>query len=438
MIIFTAKYLGTDSLRFFYNFLLIIATIIYTPIHLVRLLFSNKYRQSTLARIGFQSVPRLREGSARYWIHSVSVGETQVAKTLTAEILQREPNAQIVISTITETGQAVAKKIEGTSATFYYPIDFSFIVRPMLKKINPSAIFIVETDIWYNFVNGAMGKNIPVYLVNGKMSETTLKRYKQFPKLAKRLLAPFHHFFVQSDTYYERFKESGISADKLTVAGNVKLDSEAPLVSDEEKLQIAKSLKIDLNKPIVTFGSTHAGEEELAVSVFKDMSEKFKDLQVLLVPRHPERFNGVEEVLRKSGLQYNRATQMSDESKPFVLIDQMGMLMKLYSISTVGVVAGTFTPHVGGHNILEPSFYGKPFVYGPWIYKQPGFHQMNLEAEAGIQCQPEELVGELEKLLTDQSLCDQYGKRGLEILDMSKGATKKIVDEVFRELNKNV
>ena len=112
--------------------------------------------------------------------------------------------------------------------------------------------------------------------------------------------------------------------------------------------------------------------------------------------------------------------------------------MKLYSISNVGVVAGTFTPHVGGHNILEPSFYGKPFVYGPWIYKQPGFQQMNLEAKAGIQCKPEELAEELEKLLESQGLCDEYGKRGLEILEVSKGATKKIVDEVFKELKKNV
>ncbi|MCM8528732.1 MAG: hypothetical protein NE327_19560 [Lentisphaeraceae bacterium] len=425
-------------MRFFYNSLLCVVAILYTPIHLIRLCFSNKYRNSTFARMGFQAIPGLNSDAPRYWIHSVSVGETQVAKTLTSELLRREPNAQIVISTITETGQAVARKIEGTSGTFYYPLDLSILVTPMLRKIDPQAVFIVETDIWYNFVNGAMRRDIPVYLVNGKMSETTLKRYKQFPKLAAMLLKPFHHFFVQSETYKERFLESGISENSLTIAGNVKLDCDVPQLSDDEKKELSTKYLIDLSKPIITFGSTHAGEEELAVSVYKTLKEKFKDLQVFLVPRHPERFNSVAEMLKKESIDFNRASQMSDQHRDFVLVDQMGVLMKLYSISTIGVVAGTFTPHVGGHNILEPSFYGKPFVYGPWIYKQPGFHQMNLEAKAGIQCKPEELAEELEKLLSDQSLCDEYGKRGKEILEVSKGATEKIVNEVFAELNKNV
>lgn len=425
-------------MKFFYNLILLIAAIIYTPVHLVRLCFSNKYRSSTLARIGFQTIPKLSADKPRYWIHSVSVGETQVAKTLVGEILKKEPQAQIVVSTITETGQAVAKSIEGTAGTFYYPLDLSFLVNPMLKKIQPQAVFIVETDIWFNFVDGARKKDTPVFLVNGKISETTLKRYKQFPGLASRLMKPFHHFFVQSETYRDRFLESGIEAEKLTIAGNVKLDHDVPHLSDEEKSQLAEKYKIDISKPVITFGSTHAGEEELAAQTYKKLSEKFSGLQVLLVPRHPERFNGVAETLKKLGVDFNRATQMSSEKKDFILVDEMGMLMKLYSISTVGIVAGTFTPHVGGHNILEPSFYGKPFVYGPWIYKQPGFHQMNLEARAGVQCKAEELVQELEKLLSVQGLCDQYGQRGLKVLEMSKGATKKIVDEVFRELKKDV
>ena len=424
-------------MSFFYNFLLILAVILYSPVHLIRLFFSSKYRKSTLARIGFQSIPKLAPDSPRYWIHSVSVGETQVAKTVTAEILNREPDAQIVISTITETGQHVARSIEGTAGTFYYPVDISFLVKPILKKIRPDAIFIIETDIWFNFVNSAMNYEIPVFLLNGKISETTLKRYRQFPFTAAKLLKPFHHFFVQSETYKERFIEAGIDSQKLTIAGNVKLDCNVPYLTQEDKSDLAANYKLDLNKPIVTFGSTHPGEEELAVKVFKELKAEFDELQLLLVPRHPERFNSVAEMLKKSDVEFNRASKMEESSRPFVLVDQMGMLMKLYSISTVGVVAGTFTPHVGGHNILEPSFYGKPFVYGPWIYKQPGFHQMNLEAKAGIQCKPEELVKELKNLLSNKQLCDEYGQRGIEILKISKGATAKIIDEVFSELGKN-
>ncbi len=424
-------------MRIIYDLLLLIVAVLYTPVHLVKLCFSNKYRSSTLARIGFQSIPRKKGGGSSYWIHSVSVGETQVAKTLTAEILRREPDAEVVISTITETGQAVARKIEGTAGTFYYPLDFSFLASSMLNRVKPTAVFIVETDLWFNFLDQCSKRGIPVFLVNGKISTTTLKRYKQFPRLAGRLLKPFHHFFVQSETYKERYVEAGINGADLSVAGNVKLDCEVPRLSDVEKQELADLYKIDLAKPLLVFGSSHAGEEELSVEVYNKLKSEFKELQLALIPRHPERFNGIAELLSKSEVEFSRATQMSEQKKDFILVDQMGVLMKLYSISTVGVVCGTFTPHVGGHNILEPSFYGKPFVYGPWIYKQPGFHQMNLDFNAGVQCKADELVDELRKLLSSEKLCEEYGARGLKALEVSKGATVHILDEVFKEMKKN-
>lgn len=420
-----------------YNVLLLLFVIVYTPIHLIKLCFSEKYRKSTLARLGFQKIPNLSQADNTYWIHSVSVGETQVAGTLVQELLKRQPDAKIVISTITETGQAVAKKVPGVSATFYYPVDFSWLANSMLKSLKPSAVFIVETDLWFNLLNGAKKKDIPVFLVNGKISETTLKRYKQFPKLSQMLLSPFHHFFIQSETYFERFAEVGLDKSKMTVAGNVKLDSEAPIVDDSAKKELYESLLLDPKKPIVTVGSTHASEEELSVEVFKGLSVEFPELQFVLVPRHPERFDGVSEMLTLQGVKFLRASQKNDssESQQFVLVDKMGVLMKLYAISEIAVVAGSFTPHIGGHNIFEPSFYGKPFVYGPWIYKQPGFHQMNLEFNAGVQCKPEELTSELRKLLHDKSLRDEYGQRGLKALEVSKGATNKIITEVLSELS---
>ena len=431
------KKFGKAILVLAYNVFLLLFVIVYTPIHLIRLCFSTKYRNSTLARLGFQKIPDLSSYGNTYWIHSVSVGETQVAGTLVQELLKRQPDAKVVISTITETGQAVAKKIPGVTDTFYYPLDFSWLANSMLKKIRPSAVFVVETDLWFNLLNGAKKKKIPAFLVNGKISETTLKRYKQFPKLSKMLLTPFYHFFIQSEAYFERFAEAGLDKSKMTIAGNVKLDSEAPIVDYSAKKELYKSLLLDPKKPIVTVGSTHAGEEELSVKVFKSLSNDFPELQFLLVPRHPERFDGVAEMLKEKSVKFLRASQKNDSSKPnkFVLVDKMGVLMKLYAISDIAVVAGSFTPHIGGHNIFEPSFYGKPFVYGPWIYKQPGFHQMNLEFNAGVQCKPEELTSELRKLLNDKSLRDEYGQRGLKALEVSKGATDKIITEVLSEIS---
>ena len=423
-------------MTFIYNSLLFLLAVLYAPIHLVKLCFSSKYRHSTFARLGFQKIAALGKGP-RYWIHAVSVGENQVAKTLTAEILERQPNAQIVISTITETGQAVARSIQGTAATFYYPLDFSFLASSMLNKVKPNAVFIVETDLWFNFLDQCRRRKTPVFLVNGKVSETTLKRYQQFPKLAARLLAPFHHFFVQSQTYKDRFEQASIPSGKVSVAGNVKLDNKPPQMSAEETVAFAASYGLSHEKPLITFGSTHVGEEELALEVYLALKKEFPNLQVALVPRHPERFNEIAEMLQRSGVGFRRASQKPLKATDFILVDEMGVLMNFYSFSTVGVVAGTFTPHVGGHNILEPSFYGKPFVYGPWIYKQPGFHQMNLDFEAGVQCVGEELVGELRKFLKSPELCEEYGKRGLQALSASKGATSRILDEVMKELSKN-
>ncbi|MCM8536336.1 MAG: hypothetical protein NE334_10395 [Lentisphaeraceae bacterium] len=418
----------------FYNLVLLILVVVYTPIHLIKLCFSAKYRKSTLARIGFQTIPKFSKDEEVFWIHSVSVGETQVAKTLVQEILERSPQAKIVISTITETGQAVAKKIPRVAATFYYPLDFSWLASSMLRRLKPKSVFIVETDLWFNLLNGCKKRQIPLFLVNGKISKTTLKRYKQFPKLAKRLLDPFHHFFVQSETYYERFLESGIEKSRLSIAGNVKLDCVVEQLSEDEKLVVCQEYGINTDQPSIVIGSTHAGEEELSIKVYKNLQKDYPALQFILVPRHPERFAGVADLLKSEDVNFSQASKGCELDKNYVLVDKMGALMKLYAVSDIAVVAGSFTPHIGGHNIFEPSFYGKPFIYGPWIYKQPGFHQMNLEFEAGVQCSPEDLEMNLRKLLDNKKLCEDYGSRGLKALDVSKGATKKIVDEVFEEL----
>ena len=420
-------------LLFIYNIFLIIFTILYFPFHMIRLIWHTKYRNSTFARLGFQTIPQFK-GEEVFWIHSVSVGESQVAGTLIKELKKQFPNCKCVISTITETGQAVAKKTDA-DATFYYPVDISFLIRRILKKLAPKAIIIVETDIWLNQINIAKKLNIPVYLVNGKLSQTSHKRYKQFPKVANILTEPFDHFFVQSEAYQERFLDTGLGADKLTISGNIKLDNPVPQLTELEQDELCQNFGLRADKPMVIFGSTHAGEEELCIVTMKRLWQESPELQCVLVPRHPERFKGVADLLKQNNIDFNQASTLTSEvdAKNFFLLDQMGQLMKFYTICDIAVVAGSFTPDVGGHNILEPSFYAKPFVYGPWIYKQPGFHQMNLEYQAGLQCQPEELSQTLSALLSSPEKQRELGQNGLKLIALSKGATERIVSEI-REL----
>ena len=182
------------------------------------------------------------------------------------------------------------------------------------------------------------------------------------------LLSPFHHFFIQSEAYFERFAESGLDKAKMTIAGNVKLDSEAPVVDEAAKERALRVTPFRFRKTNCDdWQHTCREEEELCVEVFNKLSKDFSNLQFVLVPRHPERFDGVAEMLKSEGMSYLRATEKTENSKSenFVLVDKMGVLMKLYAISDIAVVAGSFTPHVGGHNIFEPSFYGKPFCLWP-------------------------------------------------------------------------
>ena len=417
-------------LLFIYNLLLIVFTILYFPLHLIRLIWVKKYRQSTPARLGFQSIPNFK-GQDCFWIHSVSVGETQVAGTIIKEMKKQFPNAKFIISTITETGQAVAKKTEA-DATFYYPVDLSFLIKPIIKKLSPKAIIIVETDIWLNLIHSAKKNDIPVYLVNGKLSQTSQKRYKQFPKVAKLLTEPFDHFFVQSEAYQERFLEVGVPAEKLSLSGNIKLDNPVPQLSQKDHQDLATQFGLKLDQPIVVFGSTHAGEEELAIQTMKTIWQNDSSVQCALVPRHPERFKSVAELIKAEAIDFNQASQLNDsvQKKNFLLLDQMGQLMKFYSLCDIAIVAGSFTPDVGGHNILEPSFYSKPFIYGPWIYKQPGFHQMNLEYQAGLQAKPEELSSTLQTLLNDPAQQKLLGENGHKLIQLSKGSTHRIVEEI--------
>jgi 3-deoxy-D-manno-octulosonic-acid transferase len=422
-------------LIFFYNLTLCLFLLLYCPIHIIRLILGSKYRSSTLPRLGFQAYPKANKSTKTYLIHSVSVGETQVAGTLCTALKKAQPDCRIFVSTCTETGQAVASKLQDADGHFYLPYDLHWQMNRMLKSIQPDAQIIIENDIWLNHLACAERQGIPCFLINGKLSENSLKSYKKHKTFGTRLFRPFKHLFVQSETYRDRFLDLGIESKDLTISGNIKLDTQVPHMNEAERQAFLQSLGLqntNLEMSLI-YGSTHAGEEELALATHLALSKEFPHLQTIIVPRHPERFTGVCNMLKKANASFTRASELSQDqvSESILVVDQMGALMKLYDIGAIGIVCGTFTPHVGGHNILEPAFYEKPFVYGPWIYKQPGFQQLCLQSKVGIQCPPEELVSQLKTLLASPEAQKQKGLEGAKIIESSRGATQHSVDEML-------
>ncbi len=408
-----------------YNLVFAAGLALLTPLHLLRLCFRSKHRRSTLPRLGWQKLPTPDPGDKVVWIHSCSVGETQVSRTLCRELRKRDPKLKIYLSTITETGQEVAAQILKDSLCdghFYFPVDVAPIMSRILDQLHPSAFVVVETDLWYCCMELCRRRNIPCILVNGKISERSLERYLKLPFFAKALLRPFRQLLVQSSTYRDRFYTAGFVHGTVEVTGNLKLDMEVVHPSPEELDALAAELGLDRARPMVVFGSTHASEEELALATHRILLKQHPDLQTLIVPRHPERFAGVADMLRQEGAAFNRASVAATKPEAICLVDRMGLLMKLYALADVGVVCGSFTPHVGGHNILEPSFYSKPFVCGPWLYKQPGFADLNAQFGAGIQCRAQELPSFLSKLIADPNFRHTLGNNGHKLIADSKGA----------------
>ncbi|MBS0621192.1 MAG: 3-deoxy-D-manno-octulosonic acid transferase, partial [Verrucomicrobia bacterium] len=266
---------------------------------LPKLLFQwSKYKERIRARLGFD-LPTFERGKEVIWIHSVSVGETRAAVPLFEKLRQEHPNATLLISTTTETGLAEAKRAMPSATThFLLPLDLSFLMRRAIRHIQPSLLLLVESDFWYHLISLAKEAGAKVVLVNGKISERSTMRFQKFPLFARKIFTPIDHLCLQSSLYETRFLQIGIPKEKITITGNLKLD--------HPTAKIPPSLEIPTEDPILTIGSTHSPEEEYILDALESVWKEFPRLKVLLVPRHPERFGAVANLLEAKKIPYSR------------------------------------------------------------------------------------------------------------------------------------
>lgn len=432
--------------QLFYQLLWLVAIILLSPIYLYRVLVQGKYRESTFARLGKQKIPNLRKNAdfsnkKIIWIHSVSLGESQIADQFAKTLKENNSNFYIVASSCTETGQAVLKKSQHIDFSFYYPADFIFLIKNLFKRLKPDTILIMETDLWPNMLRIADKKSVPVFLLNAKISENSFNTYFKFPFLKKLLLDPIDQFYVQCTSYNARFEHLGVESQRRTLTGNIKLDRHYPQKSEAELDTLADSLGLNRQHPILVFASSHEGEEQGFIQISQALNKKIPGLQSVFVPRHPERFSEVANLLKQHGIQFNRSSELKNmevKNCHYLLVDQMGVLMNIYALSTIAVVAGSFTKKVGGHNIFEPAFFSKPIVYGPWIFKQPGFHDLIQEHHAAIQVQDEQWIGALEQvlkeLLADETQRQTLANAAFAIIEQSQGVSALIVNDLIIRL----
>ena len=410
-----------------YEISLLLLAILALPNFLYQWIVKKKYQKSFRSRLGLQFPeidPLEREV---VWIHAVSVGETLAVAPLAKRLKEEKPNSLLIVSTTSETGQAEARRSLPFADHFVFlPFDFKWIIAPIIKQVKPRLLILCESDFWLNFMKAAKEAGAQVVLVNGKMSLRSGQRFQWFPWFSRHLFGLIDHFFIQTADYDNRFAALGIETSKRTVTGNMKFDVNHPLLSEADREDLCQQLGLQKGDLVLAVGSCHDPEEQLVLDALNPLWEAFPNLKVIFVPRHPERFNTVYQILEKQPLPSGRFSKAPlDPTTRLILIDAMGLLRKCYQLVDVALVAGSYTSKVGGHNITEPCWYGVPVLYGPHMHTKKELVSLMQSYGAGMQVQPQDLSNAFKKLLSDTQERDRLGKKGLKLVSEAHGATEK-------------
>ena len=428
---------------FLYSLLLTVGFVVLLPKFAIDALRTRKYVTGLGQRLG--KLPAIvTSDHPIIWIHCVSVGETEAARPLVKALLDRFPSHRLVISTTTVTGQKVARDAFGkdAAAVFYFPIDWAWTIRRVLRTLQPAAILIMETELWPHLLRECRGRAIPVALVNGRISETSFRRYGLIPSFMRRVLNDLSVALMQSDRDAGRIRDLGLAPDRVRMSGNVKFDSAEAITDTGVAVSLRSRFGISETGPLIVAGSTHAPEEALIIEAFKQLKNLKPGARLLIAPRHPERFSEVATVLNKSGLKWARR---SEEQKPedaeseVILLDSVGELRAVYPLATVAFVGGSIAPY-GGHNILEPASLGIAVVTGAHTENFAAITKALLAENAVVQLPnletspaAAELTSVLGALLTDEARRREIGRRALTVCNQNRGATERTI-QVIEEI----
>jgi 3-deoxy-D-manno-octulosonic-acid transferase len=434
-------------MRFIYSLILAIAFIALLPYFIYQAVFNRKYLSNFRERLGLLSRALNDEAGQglrpAIWVHAVSVGETLAAKPLIAALRERFPRHRLIVSTTTATGQSVARsRVTEADGFCYFPFDWKFSVRRALSVIKPQVVILMESEMWLNFLSECEARRIPVIVANGRISDRSFARSQRFGFFVKRLYALVTRFAMQSRADAERAIALGAPAERVAVSGNLKFEigdaSESPKFAETAK-SLDKSFVLN-SSPLIVAGSTTEGEEEIVLAAFEQLrdGDTFRGVRLLIAPRHPERFDAVERLLRSSRLSYARRSSPGGDCKAadVILLDTVGELAALYRFASVVFVGGSLVPK-GGHNILEPALYAKPIIVGPHMENFREIAREFLNRDALVQLRDadhQRLALELRDLLSDKERAEKLGSNARRAIDENRGATARTVEIVAEYL----
>jgi 3-deoxy-D-manno-octulosonic-acid transferase len=423
-----------------YNILLILASVGALPYFAVKSLYTPKYHAGLRQRFGHlpPDIDAALQGVRPLWLHAVSVGEVIAAVPLANALRQRFPHVPVLISTVTDTGQTTAHEKIAGAACVYFPLDYPWVVHQVISRVQPRLFLMVETEIWPNFLRELRRQAIPTMLVNGRISPRSFRGYRRLRSFMRRVLPAITSFSMQTKLDAERIIAIGAEPSRVHITGNIKYDQVfEPLTGTDERV-----LRADLgigDAPVFMAGSTHRGEEDIVISAYLQARRQVPTLRLLLAPRHLDRLDEIEALLRKHQLVVRRRSHGSPSSPraaaSVVLLDTIGELAKLYAVGTVVFVGGSFMP-IGGHNVLEPAAHRQAILFGPHMYN---FHQIAaalLDAGGAVQVlNPDALGNHVSTLLVQPESRKALGEAAYQVLRANQGAIARTVELMAQLLN---
>lgn len=419
-----------------YNILLIIYWIGLIPVILYRLMFEEGFYERIKQSAGYmpESLMKKIEGRRAIWLHAASVGEIVATSPIVKDIKKKFPDAVVVVSVVTATGHAMAHRIiPEAEGIIFFPLDLPFLTRRILHIIKPITILLVETEIWPNFLRIAESEHIPVMMVNGRISDRSMRHYMFIKSFTREMLASIRYFCMQSTLDGEYIEVLGAKKDRITVTGNTKYDQTYASVTEEDKIALQDEFGFGRNHPIIVAGSTHKGEEEAIFNAFQAILKEYPCARLLIAPREIMRGNDVKSLSERMGLRAICRSTMKEpvhEGTPVIVLDTIGELGRLYSLGDIIFVGGSLVK-TGGHNILEPAAHGKPILVGPYMFNFKEIYVLLSSRDACLMVRDaDELTKTMLRLCHDKELRERMSANCLALVHENRGATQRNTEEL--------
>lgn len=408
---------------FLYGILASIIFIIAMPFVFAIRKFMGKPNAGLKEKFGFIKPPFTNKEDI-IMLHGVSVGEVIALENLAKKIKDIFPQKKLVITTGTKTGQEIALKKYSHIADFitYFPFDIPFCVNKFLNRLRPTTVLIAETEIWPYFAYACKKRNIPISIINGRISDSTFKSYKKVKFFFKTVFENFTAIYTQSEEDKEKYIEIGTNSNKAEVMGNLKFD----VKRKEANIELGQS-----GFRVIIAGSTHAGEDQIALETFKNLKNEYKDIKLLLAPRHPKRVPEAEMSAKNLGLNYGlRSNDDKFTEHDVIILDTLGELGKMYSICSFAFIGGSFNK-TGGHNPLEAVVYDKPVITGPSIHNFKDIYGILSKTSAGKIVNTRQELEEYEKkLLSDKIFYNQACNDCKTVFKAQQGAIDFVISKL--------